>query len=274
MSTCVDTLGPGPDNVLCPSEHCDQVEQTDAYHQVCDCIDWQGNPIPDCTPKDNLYPVQSAMCFNPDTNVWQDMKAENCMELGAPWYFRTCYCCCPDRSGSEADAGSVAVPEGERPVADVQPGDEVETGTRGYDGGLAWVSREVGLAAGVGPASAVRVLLDDGRATVAESGRLFLQPSGKLKRADALEAGVDVLVAPDGRPVAVRSVEHGRAAVRRVAAAVPSYEEFDGPDGHLLAIDGVVAGDYVTQLYQGTDKMAAHVEAPAARGGTREEAVR
>jgi hypothetical protein len=260
--TCIDNIQAlGPDAVPCANLSCEGLFDSALFHRLCLCLDWQGNPIPDCVPE-LTSPIASVQCTNSATGETDPAASpEDCQSRGAPWGLSLCYCCCEGSGGGEA---TIAVPEGERPTAYVEPGDEISAATRGPDGSLAWAPATAGFAGSraAGPAAAVLVGFGDSAATVAASDQLFLQPTGRLKRADELEPGADSLVAPDGRALPVRSVGRGgvRGAIHHVAAGAPSYEEFDGPDGHLVAIDGVVAGDYATQLYQGTEKMAAHVE--------------
>jgi hypothetical protein len=261
MTSCVDALG--PDAVLCSDEHCAAFAESSAFVAICDCIDWQGQPIPDCTPKDASYPVMSGSCFNPQTGEWQDMTPRQCAGLGQPWIYRTCYCCCEP---SRRDAAAIAVPEGERPAADVGPGDPVMTAAR-TEGAFVWSPAPVTFAQGdmkggpsvaCGRTPAVRVGLAEG-ATVVAPAQLLLTSAGTLRRADRLRSGIDEAVAMDGRPLTVTSVERGStsATLRRIAVGSLVLRDLGGGiDGHLIARDGIVVGDYVTELYQHTDGMA------------------
>jgi hypothetical protein len=267
LTTCIDTLGGAAAGIyFCPLDTCDAFYDTTDYGRTCNCVDWQGNPIPDCTPKDNMFPVQQSACYNADKDIWVNVLGADCANLGASWFVQTCYCCCRGSGTPGAPPSKVAVLGGERNLGDVRPGDSVMAARRDGDR-LTWDPAVVGFAGGLDDprpaARSVGLELGDGRAAVVAADLLLLTDAGTLRRADALRPGCDRLVVPDGQPLRLVSVDRDVAPrpVGQIAVGDLSYEEFDGsPDRHLLAIDGLVAGDYVTQLFQGSQKMAPHVE--------------
>jgi hypothetical protein len=273
MTTCVDTLGPG--HILCPTDHCDQFQETSAFHRVCNCVDWQGNPIPDCSVKDNLYPVQTGECFNPDTNTWMPGSAQDCAKQGLPWYFATCYCCC----SCFAAKTPVADPEGFKALGDYLIGDQVLAASREGDS-WSWDARTVHFSSGSpattysGPTAGNIMLYieyGDDQALIATPNQLMALPTGYLKRADQLVPGNDSLAGADGGSVAIRRISTGyyKGAIHHIATTVPNYEEFDGSlDGHLINTNGVVAADYVLQVFQDTPKMKPHIDPSAPVVGT------
>lgn len=274
MTTCVDTLGPGA--VLCNTNHCDQLQETSAFHAVCNCRDWKGNPIPDCNPKNNLYPVQSGQCVNEKTNEWKNVTLRECSQMGLPWYWQICYCCC----SCFASQTPVAAPAGFRAIEDFAIGDEVLAAAKS-GGGWSWTPQTVQFSSG-SPASAgmggnlmLSVVYGGEQVLIATANELFLLPDGKLKRADQLVPGTDSLVGEDGSSVAIDRILTGNytGGVHHIATQVVSYRDFNGSiDNHLINANGVVVGDYLLQMFQDTDKMKPHIEPHAPVIGTREYA--
>jgi hypothetical protein len=203
------------------------------FHAVCDCIDWQGNRIPDCEPKDSSYPVQSGQCMNRETGEYKDVRPDDCAALGDPWYWETCYCCCLD----PAKGAQVAAPKGSVEIGDVAVGDQVFSASRKGDT-WAWSPQTVQFSSS-GPARSAgsqgRLLyLEYGPAPaqwlLATPDQLFLTPGGKLKRADRLVPGRDALVSDRGQPVKIERIRDGKSCsgVHHIATNVVSYEEFSG----------------------------------------------
>jgi len=268
MTTCVDSLGPG--YALCANEHCSDFQYTSFYNAICRCLDWQGNPIPNCDPKNSIYPVQSGQCANSDTGAIENINDRACAQLGAPWYWQTCYCCCT----CFASATPVAGPDGLRALGDYVAGDQV-LAAAAAGGSLCWTPQTVEFSAGSPPAAGsgspgtimVYVEYGDGQALIASPNQLFLTPSGQVKRADQLVPGADSLVDKEGGGVALHRLASGhyRGGIHHIATSVPSYDAWDGSlDGHLINANGIVCGDYVLQMYQDTVKMKPHLAAPDA----------
>jgi hypothetical protein len=261
MSDCLENIEKlGPEAVPCEKVLCEETMETAAVHALCSCEDWQGNPIPNCDPKFPSYPFQTIQCVNSETGEVSLTLPSDCMRMGPPWELRECFCCC----GEPPQKGGVAAPSAdERPVADVQAGETIDVGRIGAGGELSWRPVPAAFAREESGLPAVGIAFGEDGATVADAGALFLQPSGLLKRADELTPGRDALVSPDGRELPVLAVRRGtlRGSLCQVAASLPSYEELDGTDDHLLARDGAVVGDYVIQLYQHSEKLAPHLVA-------------
>jgi hypothetical protein len=275
MTTCVDTLGPGPENILCPTNHCDSLQETTAFHNVCDCLDWQGNPIPNCDPKGSLYPVQTVECFNEKTEVWKDVNNQQCRNEGPEWFMKTCYCCCTCLASNTP----VADPGGFKAIGDYEVGDSVLAASRAGDS-WSWDPQTVAFSSGT-PATTykeptagnISIYLEygDGQTLIATPNQLFALPDGKLKRADQLVPDSDELAGADGEAVPITRLATGyfKGALHHIATSMVSYEEFDGSiDGHLINANGVVCGDYLLQLYQDTEKMKPHLESEAPVIGT------
>jgi len=264
MSSCLDTLG--PDAVGCTSVHCNQYQETTAFHMVCQCLNWQGNPIPNCSVKDSNYPIPSGQCFNPNTNTVQDISSQACAGLGLPWFWQTCYCCCTCFSANTPVAG----PDGFRAIGGYLVGDQV-LAAAGAGGSWSWTPQTVQFSSGTPPTTGdetgpIMLLVEfgGGQSVVASTNQLFVVPGGKVKRANQLVPGSDQLVDADGKRVAIHRVSSGyyKGAVHHLATSTPSYEEWDGSlDDHLINANGIVGGDYLLQLFQDTPKMKPHLAA-------------
>jgi hypothetical protein len=159
-----------------------------------------------------------------------------------------CYCCCTCLAwGTE-----IAVPGGFKPIQEFEVGDPVMV--TGLD--LKWQESVVEFSDGVPPAPehgkfcySIYVALAPTKliSLVVTPDHVFLVPGGKLKRAEALEPGVDELIdAATGKPVPVVGRETGMfygglhhiAVTQEVARAL---------DGHLINVHGVVSADWSLQ---------------------------
>lgn len=268
--SCVDTLGPG--NSLCNSDHCNEFQETSNFHAICLCIDWQGNPIPDCNPKNSNYPVQTGQCFNPNTGAIENTTSQNCTAKGAPWYWQTCYCCCTCFAANTP----IAIPTGTIAIGDVQINDSV-LAAAGTEGAWTWSPQLVTFSSGA-PATTstnptagnmmIYMGFGDDKALILSRDQLVMLPDGKLKRADQLVPGADQLVdAADNASLPIHQLASGyyKGAVHHIATATPSYTDWDGSiDNHLINANGIIGGDYLLQMYQETDKMRPHLAAPEA----------
>lgn len=266
MTTCVDRLAPA-ERILCNSNHCDGFQETSDFHAICNCVDWQGNPIPNCSVKDNLYPVQTGQCIDKSGN-YVAKNAHDCFVAGFEW--ETCYCCC----SCFAAYTPVGVPGGMRKIGDIAIGDQVLAAAK-QGTSWAWTPQQVQFSSG-SPADfrsgAGNLMLyieyGDAKWLVATSNQLFLvMASGKLKRADQLIPGVDQLVSGEGAGVAIARIHSGnfQGGVHHIATAVVSYEDFTGSiDNHLINANGIISGDYLLQIFQDTDKMKPNMADPKA----------
>ena len=256
MTSCVDRLAPA-ERILCNSNHCDGFQQTSGFHAICNCTDWEGKPIPNCNPKDNLYPVQTGQCLDRSGN-YLPLSNDDCYAQGFQW--KICYCCCSCFSAKTP----VAIPSGMRAIGDINIGDPVLAAAKNNNG-WSWSEQIVHFSSGSPPSATgtgnlmFLITYDDGKSVVASPNQLFLlSGSGKLKRADQLVPGVDQLVNESGSDVAIHRVDSGNftGAVHHIATDVPSYEDFTGSlDNHLINVNGIISGDYLLQLFQDTDKM-------------------
>lgn len=251
-TACEEFLGPG--DVLCTPRHCELNRQRPTMRAICDCLDWKGRRIPDCEPRRESHPVMITECYNRRTGESRTLHPDECHDLhrrDPDWSLRECFCCCcPHPSGARVETGE----GGERPAREVAPGDTVAGGTaRMVDGvlRLSWSPLPVWLSEGT-PAvpglAAVRVCYGDGGELAVAADQPFLTPGGTLVRADRLRPG-DRLVDPRGRPVPVTAVEAGRpaAGLHHLATGLLMGP---GTDGHLLALNGVVAADHAVRLLQ------------------------
>ncbi len=257
MTSCADSLGPG--QALCAAEHCSEFSETNDFQAVCQCVDWQGNAIPDCSPKDSSYPVVSDQCRNRQTGEVRTTDAETCNELGPPWYWQDCYCCC----ACVASGTPVAIPGGNRAIGDIMVGDQVLAASAAGSG-WQWGAKTVSFSSGTpGGAGAQNVMVyirygdgdGDGDGTlIATPDQLFLQPGGKLIRADRLRPGLS-LIRQDGSevPIVMVAVGNYQGGIHHIATDLP--KAWNGSvDGHLLSLNGIIGGDYVLQIFATSGK--------------------
>jgi len=261
MTTCVDMLPPD-DRLLCEETHCSDFANRPSFHAICHCLDWQGNPIPDCAPKDIRYPVQTGQCAGPEGQILQ-VSPDDCYARGAGWRWQMCFCCC----ACFASATPIGVPEGFREIGELAVGDQVLTAAWS-EGVWKWQPRTVQFSSG-SPANVeaggnlmIHIQYGADATLLAAPNQLFMVASGKLKRADQLVPGSDRLLSPEGAQVEISRIQSGMyyRAIHHLATEVTGYEDFTGAiNHHLINLNGVICGDYLLQLYQGTAKMAAHL---------------
>ena len=268
MPDCLVALG--PDAVPCDADTCYDESNHRLLHMACLCIDWQGNPIPNCSPKTIDYPVQLVECRNGQTGEVRALNMRDCAALGAPWEPSLCFCCC---SGGFA-AMAVGAPGASRTIGELAVGDQVLAG-HGAGQALSWHPATVSFSAAAPPASAgtapaplmIHVEFGDGQTLIASPAQLFLLPGGKLKRADQLVPGGDSLVDRAGAALPIHRLATGyyQGAIQHFATEGGTPSDWDGRlDGHLVELNGVVAGDYILQLLDGSDKMKPHLADAAA----------
>jgi hypothetical protein len=237
---------------------CAETLTNEGFIPVCSqdsCLDYMQTPVyhADCTGQAMYAPVQQLACYNSATGAWQYAPPNKimglCLELHEQdpnWDPANCYCCCTGGTG----AAEVATPEGTAEAGEVQPGDEVSGGSVGGGGELRWAPVTVGLRHSVSARDEPLVRLvyrEDGGGLVATSDQLFMLADRSLARAGSLAAGHELLD-PSGRPVPLLAA--GRAHGCGDAQLIATDTTWNGsPDGHLLALGGVVAGDYTLQLH-------------------------
>jgi hypothetical protein len=273
MTDCTSTLGPG--HVLCNSDHCNQFQETTNFHRICNCIDWQGNPIPNCSPKDNLYPVETAQCYNKATGEIQNISSEACSNLirsDPNWEWQTCYCCC----SCFAFGTPIEAVGGYRPIESFEIGDQVMVASHA-SGSWEWAPDDVQYSNGTGPNSSnplmIYVHFGDNKSLIASADQLFMLADGKLQRADKLRPGKDQLMSVDCHPVDIHQLRAGsfKGGIHHIATEIVDADKFDGNlDNHLLNSNGVISGDYLLQLYQNLPVMKQHMETSAPKVGTPE----
>jgi len=145
----------------------------------------------------------------------------------------------------------VAVPGGFRTIESIQVGDQVLAA--GTD--LKWTTYAVQFSDGTAPGTANPVIVylrcGDIQA-IATPDHLFLLPDKTLKRADRLIPG-DELISPDGLSIPIDSVSLGEF-IGGIHAIATSVQKPDGNlNGHLIATNGLVSGDYAAQIYSGEE---------------------
>ncbi|ABO49535.1 Hedgehog/intein hint domain protein [Desulforamulus reducens MI-1] len=249
-----DTFRNGsPFSLICPSRHCtDFADISPQAHRICRCEDMNGNPIPNCEPKDYLYPYPSQVCLNIDNpSDYSGKRSRACTRQGDSYYQLTCHCCC----SCFAYGTKIGTPNGHKKIEKFAVGDLVlaagiETSAGGIK--LNWSPLKVSFSSGTGPDShqpaMVYIRHGDTGSIIVTPDHLFLMPNGKLKRADRLVPGKDQLVSYEGRPVPVHEVSIGEyeGGVHHIA----TQKNFTGDlDGHLLLSEGVVSGDFNLQIH-------------------------
>ncbi|WP_199560182.1 hypothetical protein [Sphingomonas psychrotolerans] len=263
MTDCLANLG--PDAKPCDPSACYDMPDRTIFHALCNCLDWQGLPIPDCNPRTNNFPIQTFGCKNETTGEVRYISAQQCYRLDNPWTVEPCYCCC--RGGYALTA--VSAPGGSVQVGDLAVGDQVMTAHGSVDT-LDWKPANVAFAAVTPPASThqgmpplmVHASFGDGQSLIAHPDQLLMLPSGQLKRADQLVPGTDQLVDPKGQPLLLHGVEAGHYlhSLVHFATDASGPADWNGSlDGHLLDLNGAVAGDYVLQLLAPTGQLDAHL---------------
>jgi hypothetical protein len=238
---CVEELTRMGLTPVCSEVYCGDILSPLLFHACCS---GQQPPGPG--------PVMVVACFNSETNEWRyddpSKILQTCEQLhdqDPNWNPKVCYCCC------YPNLGEVATPEGGAvEPASVEPGSEVSGGSVGPGGELHWAPATVAFSAPAPDAGEPMVLLDYGderRRLAALPDQVFMRADRSLVRAVALTPGCE-LVDPAGIPVPVHAVGRGRACGD--AHLIATDTSWNGsPDGHLLALGGVVAGDYTLQLH-------------------------
>lgn len=256
-----------PDLSPCDPSTCYD-ESNSSFQMACRCNDWQGRPIPGCVPRPRDIPWQLFECRDASTgNVWT-RSLQECRERGEPWHVVSCYCYCP---GGHA-ATQVAAPAGPTALGGLAVGDAVLVahGVGDPAGSMDWRPTTVTFAttSRVPANGAAPMMVSIGfgvdRAIIVHPGQLMLVAAGKVKRADQLVVGSDALVDRDGAALPVRTVTpgHYHGEIAYVATGDTDPADWDGSlDGHLLALDGVIVGDYLLELMADSDLLGRHLAA-------------
>lgn len=174
-----------------------------------------------------------------------------------------------DREGrmSFAYDTRIAVPSsGEVPIQSLAVGDSVQAASLRPGEAPFWEPSEVELSEGIAPGlaeTAVAIAFSDGGPPlVCVPDQIFVGADGRLVAADLLAPG-DALLRPDGGQRPIVSVVLGRF-IGGLHDVATSRDWNGSPDGHLLAADGVIAGDYLVQLHLGPSRPGSRGRADAA----------
>lgn len=96
---------------------------------------------------------------------------------------------------------------------------------------------------------AIYLTVSNGASFVTTPDHTFLLPSDRLKRADRLAIGDELVDAKSLMPVKVTNVLSGEYLGPMHNIAATSWNDNDEQWGHLINTQGVVSGDYWTQLF-------------------------
>lgn len=224
---CLENIKKIPGAELCSETHC--IAAQNYSHKVCNCQSPYVNG-----------------CLDPKPNCCSYTATSPVFVAGAE---TNCYCCCGCFANGTLVAESL---DKSKPIEDYHIGDMVLT-ANGPDL-KSWNQKEVKFSSGTGDMGAYNTLIkvDFGKAgeedfLYASRDQLFLMPNKKLKRASRLVPGKDELLRPDGTtaPVLDLTVGKFKKGIHHIAT---SQEAAKSMDGHLLAVKGIVCGDYSLQI--------------------------
>jgi hypothetical protein len=240
QEVCEKTLNEHKFLPICPAPHCEAFQRTELYHEDCG--------------KSYVYaPVQSLGCYNSAKNEWKFALPEEVLELceklresDRNWKAKNCYCCC----ACMARDTPIALPDGiVRAIGDIQIDDVVLSGSVS-GGAVTWGESKVhfsqGTEGGEEPAM-VYVVYGEALRLILTSDQVLMLADGSLTTAGRLIPGQSLRGA-DGESLEVKLVSLGgySGGVHHIATQL----SWDGsPDGHLIAANGVVAGDYTLQMH-------------------------
>lgn len=253
-----------PPGGMCNATHCGSYINTSKAKAYCDCINWKGDKIPDCTKKGPNEPTWTNECYNKVEKKGYVKSFDECLVLIQQepnvWTWRDCACCC------SCFAWFTKVATSDRHVRfiqDFEVGDTVYAASVSLSGEklkLSWEDREVVFSDGTSPTQDGQEMiliqygaLGEPGELIATNDQMFLLPDGTLMRADRLKPG-DQLVRDNGLPIKIISVFAGQyvGGIHHIATPLEEGEldedkEFD-INGHLISTNGVVTGDYWTQV--------------------------
>jgi len=225
---------------LCPPDLCLEQMREGHWHEFC-------------LDKSPYTPIQTIGCFNAATAQWvwgpiRQIK-QLCMEKAKQdpnWELEQCFCCCVGPPGWAA----IGLPEDtKRPIGEIGVGDTMLAGK--IEGGrVEWEPATVGFSQGTeseDQTEMVRVAYGDGAGLTVPPDQPLMLADGKLTTAGDLAPGQE-LMGVDGDPVPVGDVKRGsyEGSVHHIA----TDPDWNGSlDGHLIQVNGVVAGDFTLQLH-------------------------
>lgn len=249
-----DTFRRGePYTLICPDRHCnDYADFSVQAHRICNCQQIDGSTIPNCTPKDNLYPYPSNVCLNvKDPSKYNTKASVACLSQGEGYYPLTCHCCC----SCFAYGTKIGVPNGTKKIEQFITGDQVlaaDVTLNSCEPKLDWKTVNVSFSSGTGPdghqSAMIFIQHGDSATTIVTPDHIFLLSTGKLKRADRLVPGLDFLTDANGKAVQINEISVGeyQGGVHHISTEI----NFDGTlNGHMLVSDGVVSGDFDLQIH-------------------------
>lgn len=149
----------------------------------------------------------------------------------------------------------IAIPDGYKPIYMIAKGEQVLVASVRSNSDkiqMNWSTAKVNYNDGnpSGGEPAVAYIFLRGKETnelICSTGQPFLLADGKYTMAGSLHSGQQ-LVDKDGDPVTIE-VRIGHSyygGVHHISTGNPWYKS---PDGHLLLVGGVVAGDHTLQIY-------------------------
>jgi hypothetical protein len=230
------------------------------------CIKWNlGHAISTCECYNNVLSQylkfddlsedeRKAVLNNPITYL--DTMSDKCYDLkmNSPkgtWKITSCYCCC----ACFAYDTPIAIPGGFKAIQDLRTEDQVLVANPQVREGkvqLSWYPKDVSFSSGTGPDGHEPVMIyihyADELELICNVDQIFLMPDGKLKRADKLMLGEELMMA-DGGTARIHDIKPGGydGGVHHIATDL----EFKGSmEGHLLNTNGIVTGDYLLQIHQ------------------------
>lgn len=91
-----DTFAQGePFYLICPEEFWSEIANSSMARQFCACLDIEGNPIPNCTPKAAFFPFPVRICIDVHNPSSYNLKqGRQCYLQGDSWHALTCLCPC------------------------------------------------------------------------------------------------------------------------------------------------------------------------------------
>jgi hypothetical protein len=188
---------------------------------------------------------------------WFDNRATGVAFLSSPvftegrWARTGMWCCCAWIADTP-----IAIPIGTELVKNLKKGDAVLAGSVTPSSGrvaVSWSDQAVKYAGELqdpadtdpGDAKAILINFGAGHNLIVSSYQLMFTSSGKLKQALRLSLG-DKLLSKAGEEVTINEIKLGEFVGQRYHIGIDQAFN-DNVDGHLLALNDIIIGDYVLQ---------------------------
>jgi len=227
---CLDNIKKIPGAVPCPQEVCTNAPNGRQIHMLCTCQPpylngCLNNPTPGCC------------AYGPSSPIFVISNNGGC------------YCCC----GNVYSYAAIATGKNNSVSADqLKKGDMVyapkDASLKEWSSvPLQFVSFSNTSAENAQVSISYRDAKGKEQQLIVPARQLMLLPGKKFKEAQKLVPGIDQLVNKDGKAVDIETVLAGTftALVAYISSvAAPAAD----PEGHLLSIDGFIAGDYSLSL--------------------------